>query len=161
MVTHVGEMGSLMCGVVIESFVEQIRVLRVAMEEKGLHKAAFTKISVGILEEQRVDNAKKLSDRMWDAILVAQNKPPAKKKSGRSNWGWFKKKNKVEEQVGPGTEKDEGGEAAQPNAPAPPMKAASKRARPMAVPAQPNLPVKKLILKWGVRMQSRVRGEKK
>lgn len=62
--------------------------------EKGLSKAAFTKIAVAILEKH-VDNprknTKKITHQIWDEILKVQGKAPCKRKSGRSGWSDWEK----------------------------------------------------------------------
>ena len=55
---------------------------------------AFTKLTMAILEEHHVPDAKKISDKLWMAQLEMQEKAPKKRKSGKSNWvKWAEKRN--------------------------------------------------------------------
>ena len=63
-------------------------------DDRGLSKVAFTKLTMAILEEHHVPDAKKISDKLWMAQLEMQEKPPKKRKSGKSNWAkWAEKLN--------------------------------------------------------------------
>ena len=62
-------------------------------------KAAFTRLTVSILEEHHVPNPKQISDKLWTAQLDQQGKSTApKKRSGKSNWKKWMEKRKVEAQ---------------------------------------------------------------
>lgn len=63
-------------------------------DDRGLSKVAFTKLTMAILEEHHVPDAKKISDKLWMAQLEMQEKAPKKRKSGKSNWvKWAEKRN--------------------------------------------------------------------
>ena len=63
-------------------------------DDRGLSKVAFTKLTMAILEEHHVPDAKKISDKLWMAQLEMQEQAPKKRKSGKSNWAkWAEKRN--------------------------------------------------------------------
>ena len=66
---------------------------------EGISKRTFTDLTVPILVRSNVQNAKSVSDKLWEAQLKAQNKVP-KSRSGKSNWkNWStKKKDKLKEE---------------------------------------------------------------
>ena len=45
-------------------------------DDRGLSKVAFTKLTMAILEEHHLPNAKKISDKLWMAQLEMQEKAP-------------------------------------------------------------------------------------
>lgn len=62
-------------------------------EDRGLSKVAFTTLTVAILEEHHVPDAKEISNKLWIAQLEMQDKAPKKRKSGKSNWAnWAEKR---------------------------------------------------------------------
>ena len=63
-------------------------------DDRGLSKVVFTKLTMAILEEHHVPDAKKISDKLWMAQLEMQEQAPKKRKSGKSNWAkWAEKRN--------------------------------------------------------------------
>ena len=45
-------------------------------DDRGLSKVAFTKLTMAILEEHHLPDAKKISDKLWMAQLEMQEKAP-------------------------------------------------------------------------------------